>query len=89
MKKSVQQIMDETMCRPGYRWNDTLKRCLGMGGGGGTKEAPEPLPEIDPIDTANPAAPAQPVGTGRGDVRVNVNGVKQVGTSMGKGLPVK
>ena len=86
MKKSVQQLMDETMCRPGYQWNDTLKRCLAVGGGAKSSEAP---PEIDPIDTANPAAPAKPVDTGRGSVRVNANGVKQVGTSMGKGLPVK
>ena len=75
------------MCRPGYQWNDTLKRCLAMGGGGG--KAPEKLPDVDPVDTANPAAPAKPVDTGRGSVRVNANGVKQVGTSMGKGLPIK
>ena len=84
MKKSVQQIMDETMCRPGYQWNDTLKRCLAMGGG----KANTP-PEVDPVDTANPAAPAKPVDTGRGSVRVNANGVKQTGTSMTKGVPVK
>ena len=86
MDKSVQQIMDETMCRPGYVWNDTLKRCLGVGGG----IKGEPLPEVDPVDTANPAAPAQPVGTGRGEVRVNANGVVQKGTSMGgKGVSIK
>ena len=78
------------MCRPGYVWNDTLKRCLGVGGGLKGKPDKEPLPEIDPIDTANPAAPAQPVGTGRGEVRVNVNGVVQRGTSMGgKGGAIK
>jgi len=89
MKKSVQQLMDERMCRPGYRWNDTLKRCLGAGGGGGDK-APEPPPEVDPIDTADPAAPAPPAATGRGDVRMNANGIVQKGTSMGgKGVSIK
>ena len=83
MNKSVQQILDETMCRPGYDWNDTLKRCLAAGGG--KAEAP---PEVDPVDTANPAAPAKPVGNGRGDVRVNGNGVVQKGTSMGKSASI-
>jgi len=28
-KKSVQEMMDETMCRPGYRWHgEPLNRCL-------------------------------------------------------------
>ena len=84
MKKSAQQLMDERMCRPGYRWNDTLKRCLGPGVG-----KQEPLPDIDPVDTAQePAAPAKPAKGGRGDVRVNVNGVKQVGTGMGKSMSI-
>ena len=74
------------MCRPGYVWNQTLGRCLAAGGG----ETKEPLPEVDPIDTANPAAPAQPAGNGRGDVRVNPNGVVQKGTSMGgRGVSIK
>ena len=38
------------MCRPGYRWNETLGRCLG-GGYGPPKENPE-------MSTPNP--PAQP-----------------------------
>ena len=46
MHKSVQQMMDEHMCRPGYRWNDTLKRCLAEGGGmrrgWGPRTDPEP-----------------------------------------------
>ena len=83
MNKSVQQMMDEKMCRPGYRWNETLQRCLGMGGGDGEVAPPEE--SIAP----NPAAPAEPVKNGRGAVRVNSSGVKQTGTSMGKSIAIK
>ncbi len=83
MKKSVQELMDERMCRPGYRWNSTLKRCLGMGGGDG--EAAPPEESIAP----EPAAPAKPAKGGRGEVRVNEAGVKQTGTSMGKSIAIK
>ena len=77
--------MDEHMCRPGYVWNDTLKKCLGAGGG--TKG--EPLPEIDPVDKGQiPGAPAKPAKGGRGSVRVNGNGVVQTGTSMGKSATI-
>ncbi len=72
------------MCRPGYVWNDTLKRCLGPAGGPSKKE---PLPDIDPVDKVG--APATPEVSGRGDVRVNANGVKQTGTAMGKGISIK
>ena len=83
MEKSVQQLMDETMCLPGYRWNETLKRCLAMGGGDGEVAPPEE--SIAP----EPAAPAKPAKGGRGEVRVNGNGVKQTGTSMGKSVAIK
>ena len=83
MDKSVQQLMDERMCRPGYRWNDTLKQCLGMGGGSGEVKPPEE--SIAP----EPAAPAEAAKGGRGAVRVNGNGVKQSGTSMGKSIAIK
>jgi len=87
MEKSVQQIMDETMCRPGYVWNDTLKRCLGAGG-----PVRDPVNEItDPeviTDEENPAAPAKRVGNGRGAVRVNANGIVQKGTAMGQSITI-
>ena len=83
MNKSVQQLMDEKMCRPGYRWNETLQRCLAMGGGDGEVAPPEE--SIAP----EPAAPAEPAKGGRGAVRVNGNGVKQVGTAMGKSILIK
>ena len=82
MNKSVQQLMDEKMCRPGYRWNETLQRCLGMGGGDGEVAPPEE--SIAP----NPA-PAEGANSGRGAVRVNSSGVKQTGTSMGKSIGIK
>ena len=75
-------MMDERMCRPGYRWNDTLKRCLAEGGG--LKEAADP----EPPPGEKPGVPTQSAG-GRGDVRVNANGVKQTGTAMGKSVPIK
>lgn len=86
MNKSVQQLLDETMCRPGYRWNDTLKRCLAMGGGDGEVKSPEESIAPEP---QKPAAPALPAKGGRGDVRVNANGVQQLGTGMGKSVPIK
>ena len=70
------------MCRPGYRWNDTLKRCLAEGGGLKEPADPEPPPG------EKPGVPTQSAG-GRGDVRVNANGVKQTGTAMGKSVPAK
>lgn len=83
MNKSVQQLIDEQMCRPGYVWNDTLKRCLSAGGG--QSDIPEPDPVPEPV---KPGAPAEPANGGRGDVRVNANGVKQTGTKMGKVIPM-
>ena len=93
MEKSVQQLMDERMCRPGYRWNDTLKRCLAAGGGPGTDKPelpadPEPPPGEKPGVPAKPVKPPKGKG-GRGDVRVNANGITQTGTGMGKSMPVK
>ena len=93
MEKSVQQLMDERMCRPGYRWNDTLKRCLAAGGGLGT-DKPEMPADPEPPPGEKPGVPAKPVKPpkgkgGRGDVRVNANGIQQTGTGMGKSIPVK
>ena len=77
-------MMDERMCRPGYRWNDTLKRCLAAGGAGDIDKPADP----EPPPGEKPGAPTQSAG-GRGSVRVNANGVKQTGTAMGKSVPVK
>ena len=80
------------MCRPGYRWNDTLKRCLAAGGPPidkpGQPADPEPPPGEKPGVPAKPVKPPKGKG-GRGDVRVNANGITQTGTGMGKSMPVK
>ena len=86
MEKSVQQILDETMCRPGYRWNETLKRCLAMGGGDGEVKPPEESIAPEP---GKPGAPAKPANGGRGDVRVNAAGIQQTGTKMGAKVSIK
>jgi hypothetical protein len=88
MDKSVQQIMDERMCRPGYRWNDTLKRCLAAGGGVDIDKPGKPA-DPEPPPGEKPGVPAKPAKGGRGDVRVNANGITQTGTGMGKSVPVK
>lgn len=28
LKRSRQEMIDKAMCKPGYTWNETLKRCL-------------------------------------------------------------
>ena len=90
MEKSVQQLMDERMCRPGYRWNDTLKRCLAAGGQANGEEIGNlPDGDMQPRPGQKPGVPAQPAKGGRGDVRVNASGIKQTGTGMGKSVPVK
>ena len=83
-------MMDERMCRPGYRWNDTLKRCLAAGGVGNGEEIGNlPDADIEPKPGEKPGVPAKPAKGGRGDVRVNANGITQTGTGMGKSVPVK
>ena len=43
---SEQERVDRQMCRPGYRWNATLGKCLSAGGG--TPDQPaQPLPSPD------------------------------------------
>ena len=76
------------MCRPGYRWNETLKRCLAAGGGPGT-DKPDLPADPEPPPGVKPGVPAKPAKGGRGDVRVNANGITQTGTGMGKSVPVK
>ena len=39
MDISQQEQIDRAMCKPGYTWNPTLKRCLGAGGG-------QPAPDV-------------------------------------------
>ena len=46
-KRSRQEMVNNVMCKPGYTWNETVKRCLGPAGGGDIS-----IPE-------NPGAPQQ------------------------------
>ena len=46
MDKSVQQMLDEQMCKPGYTWNHTLKRCLAAGAPEMKEDVP-PAPELE------------------------------------------
>ena len=55
IKRSRQEMIDRTMCKPGYTWNETLKKCLGYGGGGKNK----PIPE-NPASPDLPDAPTPP-----------------------------
>ena len=68
IKQSRQEKIDRMMCKPGYTWNETLKRCLPAAGyGGGTPdnpgnppkspENPPSAPKLDPIE-GTPKAPA-------------------------------
>ena len=93
MKKSAQQLMDERMCRPGYRWNDTLKRCIGSYGPGNETDIDAEIPKIkpvpEPVPVDNPTVKnAQGKSGGRGNMRMNANGVVQSGTKMGKSLKI-
>ena len=98
MQKSVQQLMDERMCRPGYRWNDTLKRCLAAGGGDYEFPDTPPVPDPDkpgatpePPPGQKPGVPAKPAEgkSGRGSKRVNAAGIQQTGTKMGGKVSIK
>jgi len=42
---SAQEAMDRQMCRPGYRWNETLGRCLQAGPA--PEKPAQPLPSPD------------------------------------------
>ena len=55
-KKSVQEMMDETMCRPGYKWlGEPLNRCIpraAPSGNSSIDEFGEPTPEPPSADDA-------------------------------------
>jgi len=57
-KRSRQEMIDRTMCKPGYTWNETLQKCLGYGGGG--RDKPDfKIPE-NPASPELPNAPTPP-----------------------------
>ena len=57
-EKSVQEMMDEKMCRPGYRWyGEPLNRCLPAAVPGDFKSS-QPAPETPP-PVEQPAPPPE------------------------------
>ena len=46
MHTSRQEQINKVMCKPGYQWNETLGKCLSMGGG-----------SVLPNDPASPPKP--------------------------------
>jgi len=38
------------MCKPGYQWNETLGKCLSMGGGAAIDDSPASPPKLTPND---------------------------------------
>ena len=75
MRKSQQQLLDERMCKPGYTWNHTLKRCVGASAGSGTDDPASEQPPAPPM-------PDDSAGSGRNAPKTNANGVQQSGTKM-------
>ena len=66
-KKSVQQMMDEKMCRPGYRWHgEPLNRCLpaALPSGYSKPGTPDtPAPPSPPAEEAPMPTPDQAIST--------------------------
>ena len=46
-----QAQIDKMMCKPGYTWNETLQKCLGMGGGIDADPTSTPAPIEEPGET--------------------------------------
>ncbi len=59
---SRQEKMDRTMCRPGYRWNETIGRCLPPPGAAESEpgETPDGAVAQEKVKRVNGAA-AKPV----------------------------
>ncbi len=60
-KRSRQGMIDRTMCKPGYVWNETLGKCLAAGGGGNidlsefmTTSGRGQSPSVESAPPANP-----------------------------------
>ena len=54
-KKSVQEMMDERMCRPGYTWSgEPLNKCLPRAVPANYRPQPMPEPAPDPDPITNP-----------------------------------
>ena len=67
------------------RHTEALLSCMG---GGAYTDTPELPADPEPPPGEKPGVPAKPAKGkgGRGDVRVNANGISQTGTGMGKSV---
>ena len=64
--RSRQEMIDRTMCKPGYTWNETLGKCLAAGGGGRNVDLSEFMTPIGKgqspsVESAPPASPEQAI----------------------------
>jgi len=50
MNVSRQEQINKVMCKPGYQWNETLGKCLSMGGGAAIDDSPASPPKPTPND---------------------------------------
>ena len=50
MHVSRQEQINKVMCKPGYQWNETLGKCLSMGGGAAIDDSPASPPKLPPND---------------------------------------
>ena len=50
MNVSRQEQINKVMCKPGYQWNETLGKCLSMGGGAAIDDSPASPPKLTPDD---------------------------------------
>ena len=84
-------MLDKQMCKPGYTWNHTLKRCLAAGAPEVTPDVPAPPELEEPVSELEPAKPKPkaPAGKGRGSKRTSATGMQQTGTAMGMSMPIK
>ena len=92
MDKSYQELLDKHMCKPGYVWNDTLKRCLAAGSPEMKGDVPAPPELEEPVSEQDPVKPKgkKPgAGPARSQSRTSATGMKQTGTAMGMSMPIK
>jgi len=63
-KKSVQEMMDKKMCKPGYTWTgEPLNRCLpaAVPADYRPEPAPEPAPDTDPLTNPEVSEGSSPI----------------------------
>ncbi len=59
-KRSRQEMVNRVMCKPGYTWNETVKRCLGPAGRGDDISIPE-NPGLQPAKGQQKPTPEQAI----------------------------